>query len=243
MEGLSRNVPRSTEDVTIHELLNRRRTVIARWRRWAYFERQDEGWRAMLPYQSVEALESILTPSGAGSDELAFSTLRDRIIESISLSEGMRNEHVRSESLALRVSRVRNPTIRSHRLFPKAKFTIRVASIGRLADYLEYQPDTVELVADEDLGTARLRLSLDLLEMLDLIRRGYRPSPADLQGLFINLLIFRNELLNLPFDTITVSRDDEDLYRIVAAVHGEVGIHLRLTKHQDAPPTLTGTPS
>ena len=34
--------------------------------------------------------------------------------------------------------------------------------------------------------------------MLELIRSGYRPSPSDLQGLFVNLLIFRNALLNLP---------------------------------------------
>src|SRR4051812_17013689 len=116
----------------------------------------------MLPYQSVEALETILTPSGASPSEIALLKLRDRIVEAISLSEGMRNELVRSESLALRVSRVRNPSIRSHRLFPKSKFNIRVASVGGLADYLEYQPDTVDLVADADLGTARLRVSLDL---------------------------------------------------------------------------------
>lgn len=240
MEGLSRSLPRSPEDATLHEIFNRRRTVIARWRRWAYFERRDEGWRRMLPYQSVEALESIVSPTKLGRDDVAFQNLRDRIVDAISLSEGMRNETVRSESLALRVSRVRNPSIRSHRLFPKTKFSIQVASVGKLAEFLEYQPDRVDVVADMELGTARLRVSLDLLEMLDLIRRGYRPSPADLQGLFINLLIFRNELLNLPFDTITVSRDDEDLYRIVATVQEDVGIHLQLTKHLDANPALTG---
>jgi serine/threonine protein kinase len=236
MEGLSIGLPRSSEDTSLQDLFTRRRTIISRWRRWAYFERRDEGWRSMLPYQSVEAFESILSPAQTGTDHAALSSLRDWIIDAISLSEGMRNTRIRAQSLALRVSRVRNPSIRSHRLFPKDKFTIDVATIGRLSDFLEYQPDTVDLVADATLGTARLRVSLDLLEMLDLIRRGYRPSPADMQGLFINLLIFRNELLNLPFDKITVSRDDEDLYQIGATVTEDAGIALRLTKdHEERP--------
>ena len=84
------------------------------------------------------------------------------------------------------------------------------------------------LVALPELGTARLRLSLDLLEMLELIKSGYRPSPADLQGLFVNLLIFRNELLSLPFDRIMVTKDDAAFHVISAATGSDGDIRLKL---------------
>ena len=81
------------------------------------------------------------------------------------------------------------------------------------------------------MGHARLRISLDLLEMLELIRSGYRPSPADLQGLFVNLLIFRNALLNLPFDRVMVTPDDENLYEVVGSFDVKSGISLRFDRY------------
>ena len=67
--------------------------------------------------------------------------------------------------------------------------------------------------------------------MLELIRSGYRPSPADLQGLFVNLLIFRNALLNLPFDRVMVTPDDENLYEIIGSIDPKVGISLRFGRY------------
>ena len=67
--------------------------------------------------------------------------------------------------------------------------------------------------------------------MLELIRSGYRPSPADLQGLFVNLLIFRNALLNLPFDRVMVTPDDENLYEIIGSIDPKVAISLRFGRY------------
>ena len=68
--------------------------------------------------------------------------------------------------------------------------------------------------------------------MLELIRSGYRPSPADLQGLFVNLLIFRNALLNLPFDRVMVTPDDEKLYEVVGTTDAQSGISLRFGRYE-----------
>jgi hypothetical protein len=81
-----------------------------------------------------------------------------------------------------------------------------------------------------DLGSAKLRIALDLLEMLELIKRGYRPSSTDLQGLFVNLMIFRNELLSLPFDRLVVTEDDVRLYDIASTVGRDGMIRLSLTQ-------------
>lgn len=59
----------------------------------------------------------------------------------------------------------------------------------------------------------RCGLTLDLLEMLGLIKGGYRPGPREMRaGLFVNLMIFRNELLNLPFERVMVTLDQESFY-------------------------------
>ena len=74
--------------------------------------------------------------------------------------------------------------------------------------------------------------------MLELIKSGYRPSPADLQGLFVNLLIFRNELLSLPFDRIMVTEDDATFHVISAATGADGDIQLSLADYE---PATTGS--
>ena len=160
--------------------------------------------------------------------------LRDRVVEAISLSEGLRSTQVRKDFLALRVSRVKNPSVRSYRLFPASAFKYQMAEAKTLGEFLEFAADSVDLVADQTIGQARLRISLDLLEMLELIRSGYRPSPSDLQGLFVNLLIFRNALLNLPFDRVMVTQTTRICTRSSAASIPR-GISLRFGRYDIQP--------
>jgi len=198
-------------------LLERRRNLQSLWRRWAYFERRDEGWRGMLPYQSMALLERIVAPEKGDDARAACDQLRDKVVDAISLSEGLRHKAIRDRYLALKVTRVKEASVRSYRLFAKDSFTVTSAEAPALVDFLEYTPDAVEIVAERGEGVARLRVSLDLLEMLELIGSGYRPTTADLQGLFVNLLIFRNELLITTFDEVLVTADDREFFRIGAS--------------------------
>jgi hypothetical protein len=229
LTNLRRGLPKGPDDAVTSQLLTTRRNHVARLRRRAFFERRDDGWEDMLPYRSWRLLQAVVHGKTEENRQRDRSDLRDRVIEAISLSEGLRHAGVRRTQLALRVSRVKNPSIRSYRLFPKDQFSIVVSGVRGLADYLEYAPDAVDLEADPSkLGPARLRLSLDLLEMLDLIRCGYRPNSLDLQGLFVNLMIFRNELLNLPFKKVLVTPDDQQLFEIEAipSVTGDIALRL-----------------
>lgn len=244
MREATRNVAQAGDDLPLPRLLDQRRGLLEEWRRWAYFERRDEGWREMLPYRSLKQLENVLvtrTSSNETSVPVA-DEIRDQVIEAISLSEGLRHPGLFQKYLALRVTRIRGATIRSYRLFPKEAFEVVVPSYGALDEYLECSPDTLELRAKDTYGRATLRVSLDLLEMLALIRSGYRPSPADLQGMFVNLLIFRNELMNLPFSKIVVTPDEQDLYEISARPDPEVGVRLELRPYNATSATPAETP-
>ena len=232
LEAQRRNTPRTQETTSLGQLLASRRALIQRLRRWAYYERRDDGWQEMLPYRSWKLLSEVIYAPSEEERKAASVRLRDRVIEAISLSEGLRSTQVRKDFLALRVSRVKNPSVRSYRLFPASEFHIQIAEAKVLGEFLEFAADSVDLVADESIGHARLRISLDLLEMLELIRSGYRPSPSDLQGLFVNLLIFRNALLNLPFDRVMVTPDDENLYEVVGSIDSHAGISLRFGRYE-----------
>jgi serine/threonine protein kinase len=230
MDALTRGVPLAGAGEPLPALLEQRRSLVARWRRWAYFERQDEAWPSMLPYRSLPLLENVARASPGPARDAAALELRDRVLEAISTSEGMRNAEARRRWLALRVSRVKSSPVRSYRLFPRDGFRVFVADEGCMRDYLEFEPDAVEV---RGVGAAQLLLSLDLLEMLELVRSGYRPTVGELQGLFVNLSIFRNELMSVPFHQVLVTPDDIDLYEVSAEGRPE-GIHLKLERHTQA---------
>jgi hypothetical protein len=200
---------------------------MAQWRRWAFFERRDDGWRSMVPYESAELLEAIIDETDIDKRRTRCDELRTRVLSAISAAEGIRHESITRKHLALRVTRVRDGSVRGYRLFAVDSFAVRVAEPVGLVNYLEYAPDAVELVSEEGAGVARLRISLDLLEMLELIRNGYRPTANELQGLFVNLLIFRNELLATTFARVLLTHDDQTFYEVSGKGDNE-GIHLRI---------------
>lgn len=220
-------VPRPSDDVPFPDVVDARRQLAGVLRRWAYFERRDSGWRDMLPYTSIALLEAVINSSSDEERGRACLDLRDRVVEAVSVAEGVRNPKLRRNYLALRVSRVKDAPIRSYRLFPKDGFRVEVSRPAH-EEFLEFAPDAVELASVD--GKARLRISLDLLEMMELIRHGYRPTAADLQGLFVNLLIFRNELVATTFDRVLLSADDEQFYEVSAEGRPE-GIRLTLVRH------------
>ena len=55
---------------------------------------------------------------------------------------------------------------------------------------------------------------MDLLELLVQIREGFVPSPDDVGGFFINLVMFKNGLAHLSYRRVLLTRDDAHFYEL-----------------------------
>lgn len=185
-------------------------------RRKAFFEQRDAAnWIKMLPYEQLESFRKITQQDVQQLDyKKVLAELKAEIIGGISASEGSRNRTRGQASIWLRASQTDKPSIQSYRLFPANEFELTVRSIGKLGDYLEYLPD--HLILRHKREKAELVISLDLLELLFSIGRGFRPSLNDLRGPYVNLLIFRNALSHLPFRELLLTQDDQQFYRLAA---------------------------
>ncbi len=191
----------------------------AMMRRKSYYERRDEGWREMLPYTCArEFVELVTAGIGATSQRTGegggIEPLRSDIALAISTSEGMRHPGYAYSNLALRAASTPKSSLKSFRLFPVEDFRLRNPSLGSMATYLEYVPD--HFFFEHVDGNARLAVSLDLFELLRQIGAGTVPSPADIQGYFLNLSIFKNALTHFPYREGLLTEDDRIFYRVFA---------------------------
>ena len=193
-----------------------------------------------MPYRSLEALERAIAPATPAEGQAAREELKSRIVEAISLLEGVRHPSVRRGAICLRASRVRGASAWSFRIFEASRFALDVEHRPGAARFLEIEADAVTLRAmDMDIGRVELRLTLDLVEMLEMVLRGFRPNPNDMGGLFVNLIIFRNSLLHLPYSSVLVTLDNEDFYQVSAHTTAQHKLALRI-QHQ--PTEAVGAP-
>jgi hypothetical protein len=196
-------------------------------RRIAFFERRDGDWKWMLPYHNLTLFREI-TQKGRFVD----ARLRRQLVEGISRSQGAREPEIARTYICLRAGQAVRGRIKSFRLFPSADFTVELPK-PRVERYLEYTADQFFFVHRprdvrdrvEAARSAELVVSLDLLELLLQIAEGYAPSPDDISGFFINLVIFTNALAHLPYRRVVLTRDDSHFYEV--AVDDQTNVTLR----------------
>ena len=104
----------------------------------------------------------------------------------------------------------------SYRIFPRGFARAHRGRRGRGAATSKSEPDSLELSRRRaQAGTsARLRIRLDLFELLQHQRDGYLPSVAELQGRYLDLVIFKNELSATPYQEVVLTTDGQDAHRI-----------------------------
>jgi hypothetical protein len=188
----------------------------AMMRRMAFFERRDDGWMHMLPYQNLDLFRMMTQEPGAN-----HGNLKQLLVEGISLAEGARQEYLSKNFICLRASTSSGAKIKSFRLFPLEDFQVQIPAT-RTGEYLEYTPDQIVFyheprdTSERVAGARRAELivSLDLLELLAQIRDGFTPSPDDISGFFINLVIFKNALAHLPYRKVLLTRDNRQFYEL-----------------------------
>ncbi len=194
--------------VTRHQML----------RRLAYYEQRGDDWKLMLPYQTFFEFKQFTEPEAQGQ----YDGLRDILVEGISLAEGARNPELSKDYICLHAGQQNKGTLKSFRLFPRQDFQIMVP-IARSHKHLEYTPDRIIFFHSPQDKNMRLRsaraaelvLSLDLYELLYQIRNGFVPSPNDVEGFFLNLVIFKNALSHLPFRRVLLTPDDQKFYEVI----------------------------
>lgn len=183
---------------------------LAAARRRLYFECvDDKRAQAGLPFRSAEQfMDCLARPNelGEGLPEL---------VEAINRGEGLSDPALVGTDLALAIREVPGGTIRSYRLFPVEALALSTAR-APVSRYVESEPEGLELTATGPAGrrVARLRIRLDLFELLQRQRAGYLPSVAELQGRYLDLVIFKNELSAAPYKEVVLTTDGKDGHRI-----------------------------
>jgi hypothetical protein len=106
---------------------------------------------------------------------------------------------------------------RSYVIHPEKEFQLQPLDHSILATYVEYAPDSLRL-RHRHHSDVWLDIDLDLFEALMRIRDGFTPSREDLRGTWLNLRVFKERLASIPRDSILLSKDDREFYRIAGDV-------------------------
>lgn len=167
-------------------------------RRQTYFERSDEGWWGMLPYQQLPALLDAME----AVDTKARERLRRRVVRAVSVFEGLPDRQLADDALWVATNDEPSDSFRCFRRFPVEEFELRIQFLP--TNFIEYEPDHLELVHT---GGATLDLDVDLVEILDRLEDGYLPTMEEAQGFLINLELFRHRLLAQPAAELLVVQD------------------------------------
>jgi hypothetical protein len=185
------------------------RTYVAMARRRSFFERRDNGWRGMLPYRAGSRLLAMVEIGAVPPELLA------ELIEGINRGEGLTNPQRLGGSLALQVREVERGTIRSYRLFPAERFSVAVQDAAARARFVEHMPAALVLRYRSDgANDAELTINLDVLEMLQRLNAGYRPTVEEEQGYYLSLAVFKNLLGSAPYQEVLLTTSGHDFFRI-----------------------------
>ena len=215
LSRMFRELPRDYSEKTRLTTFEQHRNYVAMLRRRHYFERRDENWRAMLPYQHFDDFFALIKNGG---DSQAQARI---LIQAINRGEGLIDPTRLGDSLALRVRTVERGTIQSYRLFDGSFFTLTMPQIGESARFIEYLPQSLSLYYRSPTEhRAELRIHLDIYEMLMRLNRGYRPNPEELQGFYLSLMIFKNVLASAPYQEVLLTETGHEFYRVSRSANG-----------------------
>lgn len=194
-------------------------SYVAMAKRRHFFERLDDSWRRMLPYQAAGRMLEVVR-GDVGPSEVLPSLIR-----AINLGEGLTNPERMTDKLVLQVRDVPNGAMRSYRLFPASKFHLHVEDSASRARFVEHMPTGLTLRFDGEAGSiAELDVNLDVFEMLYRLNHGYRPTVEELQGYYLSLAIFKNLLSSAPYQELLLTTTGHDFFRIEREASGRLNL-------------------
>lgn len=209
-ETLFRNLPRDYASKNRARLIDKHRNYLTHMRRRHFFERRDTGWNEMLPYGSIDSFLNAIKQSGVKSPEEVAALLR-----AINRGEGLSDPARLGNQLALRVRQVDKGTIRSYRLFGGDHFTLRAEQETATHPFIECLSQVMVLLYESGDGhRARLRIPLDIYEMLMRLNSGYQPSIEEQEGFYLSLAVFKNVLSAAPYQEVLLTDSGFEFFQI-----------------------------
>jgi serine/threonine protein kinase len=210
VEALFAALPRDYSSKNRSRLIARHRNYLSHMRRRHYFERRDPAWKEMLPYDSIDPfLTAIQTPGQKTRADVST------VLLAINRGEGLSDPGRLGDQLALRVREVDKGTIRSYRLFDGQHFTLRTEQEATAHPFLECLSQALILSYDSGDGhRAKLRITLDIYEMLMRLNDGYRPSIEEQEGFYLSLAVFKNVLASVPYKEVLLTKSGHQFYEI-----------------------------
>jgi serine/threonine protein kinase len=214
VETLFHNLPRDYSSKSRKRLIAKHRNYLSHMRRRYFFECRDSQenrpWEKMLPYGHINLFLDAIKQTGAKSTEEVTAILR-----AINRGEGLSDPARLGNQLALRVRQVDKGTIRSYRLFSGEDFTLRIEHETTTHPFLECLSQALVLFYQSGDGhKAKMRINLDIYEMLMRLNNGYRPSIEEQEGFYLNLTVFKNVLSAAPYQEVLLTESGFEFYQI-----------------------------
>lgn len=206
--------PQSPEERTPEATAAARRYVMS-LRRKLFFEGDhfvltgsaEPAWVELLPYdnlpQFLEFICSACDPAG---------NLKTKIVEGISRSEGIHDGKRGRENVCIRTRQDYTARVKAFFSYPATDFSLKLPSAGAQAFYIEYLPTSI--LFQHELRQIDLEISLDLYEMLIRIREGYMPTAGEMRTFFLNLLMFKKQLMSLPSSELLLTETDYQIFKL-----------------------------
>jgi hypothetical protein len=216
--------PQSPDERTLAALAAARRYVMS-LRRKLFFEgdhlaitgSNDPIWVELVPYDNLTEFMAFMAK---GQDP--GGTLKYKIVEGISRSEGIHDAKRGKENVCIRTRQDLTAKVKAFFTYPATDFSLTSTVAGSQAAYIEYLPTSI--VFRHEPRKIELEISLDLYEMLIRIREGYLPTAGEMLTFFLNLLMFKKQLMSLPSAELLLTETDYQIFKLTRTPKNDVAM-------------------
>jgi hypothetical protein len=176
-----------------------------------------QGWEELLPYDNLaEFIRFVRTGQDAGG------TLKAQLVEGISRSEGIHDKQRSRENVCIRTRQEQDAKVKAFFTYPATDFDCERPTPGLQGRFIEYLAPSI-LFRHTKTGVA-LEVSLDLYEMLMRIRDGYVPTAGEMRAFFLNLLMFKKQLMASPAAELLLTETDYQIFKLTQTPHYGVAL-------------------
>lgn len=159
----------------------------------------------MLPYKKLDEFVSIML----GRKDL--DSIRRDIIFAISTSEGIYNQELAKKYVCIKINKRAKSEVKSFYVHEAYDFTC-IKDHKSFHPFVEFVPNAIIFM--EKKSKFALRINLDLFEMLYKIASGYSPTPNEMKGSFLDLLMFKKQLGSISSNRLIITDNDRDFYEV-----------------------------